>query len=120
MLHLHFKQILKARGIENPTKFLINAGLSRPAVKVLLYSENRSIRLDHIELLCTALRCTPNDILVWVADAQTTNVADHPLASLKYKEETTSFKETLLSLPLDQLKEAMSLLDNIGKENKPS
>ncbi|MBL7765030.1 MAG: helix-turn-helix transcriptional regulator [Chitinophagaceae bacterium] len=116
MLFLNLKSILKARGIDRPTAFLHNAGLAYPAIKVLLYSENRSIRLDHIEKLCTALQCTPNDIFTWVAESHHQDVDNHPLAPIKRKDENISLQEALRKIPISQLKEAVTLIENMGKK----
>ncbi len=120
MLFLNFKPILKARGIEKPSALFHRFGISYPAIKVLLYSENRSIRLDHLEMLCTALHCTPNDIFCWIPEPHIQDVDQHPLAPIKRNDENFILKEALSKLPLAQLKEAVALIENMGKDQKPS
>jgi hypothetical protein len=61
------------------------------------------IKLEHMELLCKALYCTPNDILVWVpGDAVLPD--NHPLTKLKRSDDLHQVSEAIKTLPLEELK----------------
>ena len=62
MLQLNLKRIFKARGIEQPYKFLAQNGFVPFTAHKYKNGKVEHMRLDHIEKLCTVLNCTPNDI----------------------------------------------------------
>ena len=61
MLSYNILPIFKARGIDKPFSFLIKAGISPTVAHKIVDNQTRVLRLDHIEIICQHLHCTPND-----------------------------------------------------------
>ena len=68
MLTLNLSRIFKARAIEQPYKFLVTNGFVPFIAHKYKNSKVTQIRVDHIEKLCIALNCTPNDLFEWFPD----------------------------------------------------
>lgn len=111
MLSLHLRPIFSAKGIEKPYSFLVKNGFTSHAANNLLNSKTRVFRLDHIELLCEVLLCEPNDLLAWKPDSSKIIAPNNPLHKLIVNEENkTDLKNTLFTLPYQQLKEISNKL----------
>lgn len=110
MLTYDLKPILKMRGIERPHNFLVKAGISRHTASRILDGECETIRARHIELLCTALLCEPNDLFVWVPDKNVTYPEDFPLKKLEKKEIGENLFDALSQMPLDKFKEVAKMV----------
>ncbi|HBX46233.1 MAG TPA: hypothetical protein DEG28_10170, partial [Porphyromonadaceae bacterium] len=65
MLYYNLKPIMKLRGISHPYSFLVNAGFSPKIAQKISGGTMRSLRMSHVERLCLALMCEPNDLLAW-------------------------------------------------------
>jgi len=118
MLSLDLVPIFKARGIERPYTFLVKAGLSPHSATSIINSQSRVFRLDHVELLCSLLHCTPNDILIWLPDKNKKIPDNHPLTNLRKKKFDSDWVETLKTIPIDKLNEIASILKNVDKSQK--
>ncbi len=110
MLYFSLNILFKMRGIENAHGLLVKAGISSHSASSLLNSEIRSMRLDHLEKICIALNCTPNDLLVWKADANSTLSENHALKQLQHKPENDNLYQMLKNLPLHELKNLACLI----------
>jgi DNA-binding Xre family transcriptional regulator len=103
MLQYNLKEILAARGVLKPYAFLVKIGIAPFTATQMVTGKLKMIKLDHMELLCKALYCTPNDLLVWVAgDAALPD--KHPLTKLKRSDHLHQVSEAIKTLPLDELK----------------
>ncbi|CAM4240547.1 helix-turn-helix domain-containing protein [Flavobacterium terrigena] len=118
MLSFNLSPIFKARGIDKPHAYLVKAGISPHSAQDILNSQSRTLRLDHLELLCRILVCEPNDILVYREDATHKIAEDHPLNNLKQTETDKSLKETITTIPYKQLKELTKQINQTEVENK--
>ncbi len=105
MLTLNLDPIFKARGIDRPYNFLVKAGLTPHSTSTILNSSTRTFRLDHIELLCKALFCEPNDLLYWTPDNGEKFAENFPLNKLNKIDNTQDWKKSLATMPLNELKE---------------
>lgn len=105
MLSLNLNPIFKARGIEKPYSFLVKAGLSPHSANIILNSSTRVFKLDHIELLCTALVCEPNDLLLFTPEKDKIYTENNPLLKLKHQEADNNWQDTFAAMPFKQLKE---------------
>ena len=105
MLKIDLDPIFQARGIDRPYSFLVKAGFTAHSATAILNSSTRNIKINHIELLFKALVCSPNDILSFTADKDQVLANDHPLLKLQHQENTQNFRQSLATIPFDQLKE---------------
>lgn len=110
MLYFNLRPVCSARGIENPLQFLIKSGFTYHSAKLLLRSNYRQPRLDHIELLCKALVCTPNDILAWKPDTDAAIPKEHPLHTLAPKAALTLHLNELRNVSLNKLSRIQDLI----------
>lgn len=110
MLNYNFDRVFKARGIDRPFSYLKKAGFSdNMAVKI---NRNKVVRLTlkHMELLCTLLRCTPNDFMVWEPEKGEQVSKDHPLHQIKRDEDQVAITQMLNSIPLGKLSDIKKLI----------
>ncbi|MBC7524367.1 MAG: helix-turn-helix transcriptional regulator [Flavobacterium sp.] len=105
MLTLNPNPIFRARGITKPYTFLVKSGFTPHAANIIINSNTRVLRLDHIELLCTVLNCEPNDIVKFIPNKGQNYPDNHPLMKLKQDDINLDLQETLANMPYKQLKE---------------
>jgi len=110
MVQLNLTRIFKARGIEQPYKFLIRNGFVPFTAHKYKNGKAEHIRLDHIEKLCIILNCTPNDIFEWVPDDLLDDYPNHPLQKIRKREKKIEIGKMLNSLSLEKLEEVEKLL----------
>lgn len=114
MLQYNLKGVMRLRGIERPHRFLVNAGFSRHTASRLLDMKCQKIFAEHVDKLCTALICTPNDLFVWTPDKGVVYADDFPMKTLANKDTGESLMSALDKMPLDKLKEVSEMV--LGKD----
>ncbi|MFN8277921.1 MAG: helix-turn-helix transcriptional regulator [Chitinophagales bacterium] len=114
MLQLNLKRIFKARGVQQPYKFLTDGGFVSFTAHKYKNAQVRQIRLDHIERLCILLNCTPNDIFEWFPDDLLENRNDHPLNCIRQREKTVDINKKLARLPLQKLEEIEQYISQLA------
>lgn len=63
MFVLKIKEVLMLRGYK-PTPYSLELmGIPRVAAKQYFYNRAKSIKLEHLYILCTALDCTPMELM---------------------------------------------------------
>ena len=105
MLKIDLNPIFQARGIDRAYSFLVKAGFTAHSATAILNNSTRNIKIDHIELLCKSLVCAPNDILSFMADKDQVLADGHPLLKLQHQDDNQNFRQSLATIPFDQLKE---------------
>lgn len=119
MLYLSISKLFAMRGIDRPYTFLVKAGLSPHSATRLIQSQGRVFRMDHIELLCVKFNCTPNDLLVWLPDNKADLPENHPLNKLRRDDTVFNIKKAIENVPLEQLKEIASLIQEKTSAKEP-
>jgi DNA-binding Xre family transcriptional regulator len=115
MLSLNLTPIFKARGITKPYSFLVKSGFTNFTASNLLNYGTRTFRLDHIEMLCNALVCEPNDLLLFTPDKGKQYAPNNPLHKLTNDDINNNWPDTLANMPFKELKEATKHIS--GKSN---
>lgn len=110
MLTFNFARIFKARGIEKPFSYLVNAGYSDNFATRVANSKMERMNLKDMERLCVMLQCTPNDILEWIPDKKEAKPEKHPLATLRRTGSVTKLSQMLNAVPLDKLGDIETLI----------
>jgi DNA-binding Xre family transcriptional regulator len=118
MLSINLTPIFKARGIERPYSFLVNAGFNAHTAHSLLAGTTRAFKLDHIELLCKSLICEPNDLLAFTPNKNEVYLPEHPLLKLKQEDDAGNWTQTLATLPYKQLKKISQQINKGDAEEK--
>ena len=110
MMSINLNRIFKARGIEQPYKFLIKAGFVSFMAHKLKNNSVQHIRVEHIEKLCIALNCTPNDLFEWSPNDLLDDRINHPLQKIRAKNQSIELNKLLAGLPLERLETIKQLL----------
>lgn len=118
MLRFNFEKMLKARGIEKPFSYLVNAGFSKGLATKIKKNKIGSINLQTLEKLSFILRCTPNDLLEWTPDEEFTIDAEHPLNEIKKSDKIADIIKTLNAIPLSQVESIDELINVKIMENQ--
>lgn len=111
MFQLNLKRIFKARGIEQPYRYLVQNGFVPFSAHKYKNNKVEHIRLDHIERLCILLNCTPNDLFEWVPDNLLDDKPNHPLQKIRRREKKIDINKLLSTLSLDKLEQVEQLLN---------
>jgi hypothetical protein len=112
MLTFNFTRIFKARGIDKPFRYLVNAGYSEGFSTRIVNNRTEKLNLKDIEKLCVMFQCTPNDLLQWYPSKNEINIENHPLYSLKRTEKVIHLTKILNAVPLNKL----DTIENIIQE----
>ncbi|MBI9033984.1 MAG: helix-turn-helix transcriptional regulator [Bacteroidales bacterium] len=118
MLTYNFQRIFKARGIERPYSYLVNAGFSTEYASKINQKQVKRMDLREMEKFCILMRCTPNDLFEWTAEAEKQVDADHPINQIKKTDKAVDLIKTLSNVPLahlpaieDKIKEELGKLE---------
>jgi DNA-binding Xre family transcriptional regulator len=102
MIELQIKEMMKAKGIKSPYKQLVHAGMSYSTVQQYMTGKRGSVALEHIEIFCTMLRCTPNDLLAWTPSQKADGYPENPLQAIR-KKPLLDLEAKLKSMSVDEL-----------------
>lgn len=69
------------------------------------------MRLNHVELICKALYCEPNDLLAYKQNDNNPLPESHPLLNLLPNNEDVNWQEQLKTMPLHQLNKIGKILN---------
>ena len=116
MLRFELQSLMESREVHQPLNFLVKAGFNYHTAHRLLNTNPRSIRMDHVEQLCIALNCTPDDLLVWDAPKSMGNLSKHALKKLTNRQRKGSILPKIKSLPQDKLDELRLYIDKLSEE----
>lgn len=110
MVRLNLQRIFKARGIEQPYRFLVQNGFVPFTAHKYKNNKVEHIRLDHIEKLCVLLHCTPNDIFEWGPNDLLDDHPDHPLQKIRTRDKKIEIGKMLSKVSMEKLEEVEKLL----------
>ena len=116
MLYLNLKPVLEARQIVKPYSFLVKIGIAPHTAHKILNNDSHVMRLDNLNLICKALYCQPNDLLMFKQDPNAPIEKSHPLIKLIPAIEDNNWQQQLKTLPLDKLKQISQLLNQVETE----
>lgn len=112
MLYINIKRVMRLRGVENKNKFLVDLGFAPATARKLLGPGARRMDFMHLERLCLALNCTPNDLLEWrPEDAQAAD-AERALIKLK-RDREEDLPKLLHSLPMEKFEQIAEILQDL-------
>lgn len=109
MLSFNLKRVFALRGIENPAAFMVEAGIVRQTTNNLLRQETSLVKIEHLELLCRLLNCTPNDFFEWHDDKSLPE--KHSLNTLKRSRSAQSIQSMIQELPLGEVEKMFEKTD---------
>lgn len=116
MITLNIKRVMRLRGIDDHYKMLLDLGFAPATVRRFLRNELRRVDFDHLEKICLALNCTPNDLLEWRPSEKQANSEAQALIKLNRKSEEDVTK-LLNKMPMDKFEQILNVLQDLnGKE----
>lgn len=102
MIYLNIKELCHARGIKNPLTTLKKAGISQYVAHEYLKGEKHRFVTKHVEILCKLLRCTPNDLFVWIPDEPADDYPENPLQGIR-KKPRLNLNEKLKTMTVEEI-----------------
>lgn len=117
MLKFNVEKMLALRGIDRPFTFLLKIGFTRAIAHNLITYEVYNIKIAHLEKLCRALNCTPNDLFDWNADDQKPLGESHSLNSLVRSDKPVpQLAQIVRDIPVDKLDKIADLLNQLKND----
>ena len=116
MLKFNPKRIFELRGIEKPVGFLVKLGFDYPQASRFLQARSPMLKIRHIERLCVALNCTPNDLFEWSAGKDEFLPDAHSLKILEKDASAKSLREMVKDVPSDRLAELEALVEQLKSQ----
>lgn len=115
MLYINLKRVMRMRGIENYNKFIIGLGFAPATARYLQGFGVRRINFEHLERICLALNCTPNDLLEWHPPDNQANPEAQALIKLKRNREE-DLSKLLRTLPMEKFEQIAEILQDSTKQ----
>ncbi len=110
MITFYVKELMISKGYKYPNNTLRKLGFHYTQASHLLSGKARSLSLNHVEMLCIFLNCTPNDIMNFTPDQKDYIQSTHPLNEVTKEAQTMGPIDYLRSLSPKDLKKANELL----------
>lgn len=118
MIKFYIREVLRVKGYKPNTHILQQMGLRYTAANRLIKGETRSLTLDHLEMLCHFLNCTPNDILNFIPDQENTPSPEHPLNTLTKPVQQDNPVDYIKGMTPEQAREATALVKKYWESRK--
>ena len=118
MIYLSLRQMFEKRAILNPYAFLQDHGFKPHTIRRILNNDYTHLHLDHLEMLCGLLHCTPNDLLAWNGSSKHVTTANHPLTALKRNANPIRLSQMLSNIPLDKVDEFWHYAEQLSQGEK--
>lgn len=104
MLNFNLTRILNLRGIDKQFAFILRQGFHRTIANNLANNRVKNIKISHLEMLCRALNCTPNDLFEWKETGNDAPLSEnHPLKDLKREKPAAKLSSLVREIPVDKL-----------------
>jgi DNA-binding Xre family transcriptional regulator len=117
MLILNLRKAIIDKGFENPSLFLRQCGLAPYTASKLLQNNVDSINFKKLEQICLLLKCTIDDLFVWIPDDNSSGLDNHPLQKLKPKADKENINQIIRQLPFDKLDAVKEFLEKLNTDN---
>ncbi len=103
MISLQVKERCKLRGIKAPLTVMMKAGISQKVANDYLTGKKKHLLLDHIETLCTLLRCTPNDLFAWTPANAAQDYPENSLQAIR-QQALPDLQKVISGLSLEEVR----------------
>jgi DNA-binding Xre family transcriptional regulator len=116
MITLDLARFMETKAIQNPLRFLTQAGFTYHTAGRLL--RNQVVKLDyrHLEKLCLLFNCTPNDLLSWTPASSSKGSDKIALTKLAGRKRKGNLVSQLIQLPEDKIDQLQQMLDKLASE----
>jgi DNA-binding Xre family transcriptional regulator len=113
MLNFKLSRIFALRGIDKPFAYLVKLGFSRATASNLLNDRVLNVKVWHMNTICRALNCTPNDLFEWTPADERPLPENHPLNALKREKNPARLSQIVNDIPVDKLHLVEELLNQL-------
>jgi DNA-binding Xre family transcriptional regulator len=103
MLTLQINKLCVLRGIKAPLTAMRKAGISQQIAFKYLQGKKKNLMIDHVEKLCTLLRCTPNDLFAWTPEDKAQDYPENPLQAIR-QQDLPDLQKVIGSLSLEEVR----------------
>jgi len=115
MLQFNIERIVLMRGHKNPMAYLKSLGFTYRVIRAMSGTP-KTLKVEYINKLCVALRCTPNDLVEWVPSKSIPLDGEHPLNKLVRADNGALMRGVLEGIPSSKLDQALKLLKKLSEE----
>lgn len=112
MLIINLKRVMRLRGVEKRSKLLVALGMAPATARNFLAGDAQRIQLEHLEKICLALNCTPNDLFEW-HPSPPQNINPETRALNKLNRQGEDLGQLLGSLPLEKFEQIMDIMQEL-------
>lgn len=116
MLKYNLKKHFKLRGITYPARFLVEIGFTKQSAYNVARGNFVSLSPEHLEKLCLALNCTPNDLMEWEPGKNIANPETHSLQKL-LAVQSPDLRSFIAALPYEKMNEVIAQIEEAKKKN---
>ena len=116
MLRYNLNKHFKLRGITYPARYLMEIGLTKQSAYNVARGNFVSLSPEHLEKLCLALNCTPNDLMDWEPGKNVVNPEAQSLQKLR-PVQLTDLKNFINSLPYEKMNEIIAQIEEAKINN---
>ena len=110
MLRFNAGRVLNLRGVERFYTYLIKIGFTHMTASNIANGNIAAIKIAHLQRLCYALNCTPNDLFEWIPETGGWAISDeHSLNALRHDRQK-GVREIMKNIPLERLGEVEEFL----------
>lgn len=109
MIYINLKRVMRLRGVDNHYKMLVKLGFAPVTAKNFIEGAVWRINFEHLEQLCVALNCTPNDLLEWQPDAGQNLSETHSLNALQRKSDK-DLSKLIGEIPMEKFEQILDIL----------
>lgn len=116
MLVFNLSRVLALRGVAKPFAFLQKKGLYRTIASKLINNRPVNIKISHIDIICRALNCTPNDLFEWKPEEPDTIGENHALKALVRNKSAQQLSRIFNEIPVEKLERVEEFLNQLKDE----
>jgi DNA-binding Xre family transcriptional regulator len=117
MLKYNIKNLMRLRGISQPSAFLKKYGFTQNVATRIAAEKMVAISPWQVERLCTALKCLPSDLYCWTADKGETANEIHPLWKIR-EHAVMSVTEVGKGIPAEKMGEFLEKVKEVEEGMK--
>lgn len=110
-LHKHFK----LRAVSAPAVFLMQNGFNQQTAYRITKNKFSALSAKHIEKLCLALNCTPNDLMEWEPDKNLENPEKQSLNKLRLVQ-IADLRNFASDIPFEKMGEFAAEIEAVKKK----
>lgn len=104
------------RGIDKPFAFLMKIGFQRQTASNFANDRVFQVKITHLEMLCRALNCTPNDLFEWKPDGKSLTAENHSLQSLQKNRDVPQLSQMVKDIPLEKLDRLEAIIKELNNQ----